>query len=161
MTDHAVLQFGCVDSLLVITGLNDDFSLALEGGMLHFLHRLDHQIEKFLLLMFKGGLSSRGTIADDRNFENAVIVLVGNFFDAIGSGVLDKKFFEKCLLGRKFCAKDGSIDERGQIKEGVGPKPFCGHTAGVMVLLVAGFNGSFNNSVYLAVCLGLLNDVGH
>ncbi len=54
-TDHAVLQFGHIDGLLVILGLEDDFSLALEGGMLHFLHRLDHQLEKFLLILLKGG----------------------------------------------------------------------------------------------------------
>ena len=76
---------------------------------MHFLHRLDHHLEKFLLIMFKGGLNSRGTIADDRNFGNVVIVLVGNFFDASGSGVPDKKIFEKRLLGRESLAKDGSI----------------------------------------------------
>ncbi len=81
--------------------------------MLHFLHRLNHQLEKFLLIMFERGLSSRGMIADNRNFGNVVIVLVGNFFDASRSGVPDKKIFEKCLLGRESLAKDGSIDKRG------------------------------------------------
>ncbi len=89
--DHAVLQFGRVDGLLMITGLEDDFSLALEGGMLHFMHRLNHQLEKFLLIMFEGGLSSRGTIAEGTNFRNVVIIIVGNFFNASGSGVPDKK----------------------------------------------------------------------
>jgi hypothetical protein len=114
-----------------------------------------------LLLIFEGGLCSHGTIADNRNFRNAVIFLVRNFFNAIGSGVLVKKIFEKRWLGRDFFARDGSIDERGRIKEGVGPKPFCGCTAGVTVLLVAGFNESFNDGFYLPVRLGLLNDIGH
>ncbi len=160
-TDHAVLQFGCINNLLVITGLDNDVSLALEGGMLHFMHCLNHQLKEFLLIMFKGGLSSSGTIADNRNFGNMVIVHVRNFFDASGSGVPDKKIFEKRLLGRESLTKDGSIDKRGQIREGVGPKPFCGHAAGVAVLLVAGSNESYNDGFYLAVRLGLLNDVGH
>jgi hypothetical protein len=155
------LQFGLIDGLLVITGLDNNFSLALEGGMLHFLHRLNHQLEKFLLMMFEGGLSSRGTIADDRDFGNKVILLIGNFFDASRSGVLDKKIFENCLLGREFLAKDGNINERGRIGEGDGPKPFWGHMTGVAVSLVGGFDKSFNDGFYLAFHLGFLNDAGH
>ncbi len=85
-TDHSVLQFGRIDDLLVIMGLDDDISLALEG-----LHHLNHQLENILLVMFEGGLSNCDTIADNRNFGNVVIVLVGNFFDASKSRVPDKK----------------------------------------------------------------------
>ncbi len=159
--DHAVLQFGCVDGLLVITGLEDKFSLALEGGMLHFLQRLDYQLKKFLLLMFEGGLSSRGAIADNRNFGNVVIVLIGNFFDAIRSGVLDKKIFEKCLLRREFLPRM-EVSMKGAESGKVSVlNPFCGGAAGVAVLLVTGFNESFKGDFYLDVHLGLLNDVGH
>jgi hypothetical protein len=94
-------------------------------------------------------------------FGNVVIVLIGNFFDSSGSEVPDKKFFEICLLGREVLAKDGSIDERGPIGEGVGPKPFCGRATGVAVLLIGGFDKSFNNGINLTVRLGLLNDVRH
>jgi hypothetical protein len=50
--------------------------------------------------MFEGGLSSRGKIAKDRYFGNVVIVLDGNFFDASGSVVLDKKSLKNaCSAG--------------------------------------------------------------
>ncbi len=111
--------------------------------------------------MFERGLSSHGTIANDRYFGNVVIVLVRNFFDASRSGVPDQKSFEKCLLGRESLAKDESINKRGQIAEGVGPKPFCGRAAGVAVLLVAGFDESCSNGFYLAVRLSLFNDIRH
>jgi hypothetical protein len=99
-TDYAVLQLGRINDLVVITGLDNNFSLALEERMLHFLNCLNHQLEKFLLIMFEGGLSSRGTIAEDRNFGNLFIVLIRNFFNASGSGVPGKKNFEKRLVGK-------------------------------------------------------------
>ncbi len=100
-------------------------------------------------------------IAKDRCFGNVVIVLVRNFFNVSRSGVPDKQFFEKCLLGREFLAKDGSINKKGPNWEGVGPKPSCGRAAGVAVLLVDGLDKSCNDGFYLAVRLGLLYDVGH
>jgi hypothetical protein len=86
--------------------------------------------------------------------------LSGISLTRVGVGFRTKYSLRIACSARNF-AKDGSINERGQIGEGVDPKPSCGRTTGVAILLLDRFDESFNNGFYLAVRLGLFNDVGH
>jgi hypothetical protein len=123
--------------------------------MLHFLHRLDHQLEKFFLIMFKGGLSSRGTIADERNFRNVVIIFVGSFFNASGSVVPDKNSVRNaCLAGNLWPGMEVSIKgaESGKV---LVLNPFVATQQGLRFCL------SLDSTSLLMMVLTLLSVLDH